>query len=169
MPAPFDPNHRHPLKSINIALYYSELTETNATLNNRIGKIKAIKALNYFLLVQTYGSVILSNNFISSPVLSFEHNSAEEVYDFIVAKMNEALNMAADLALDDSALELTGEYLWWFDLKRTGTLVALCDKYNKDIETHYFDGSGGQKILRPIPQSALDLNQNKEFGQNPGY
>jgi hypothetical protein len=72
--------------------------------------------------------------------------------------------------LDERALELAGEYHRWFDLKRTGTLVERCDMYNKDIEASYFTGTDGkQKILRPIPQEAIDLNQNKEFGQNPGY
>ncbi|MEY3451936.1 MAG: hypothetical protein RL711_1764, partial [Bacteroidota bacterium] len=33
-----------------------------------------------------------------------------------------------------------------------------------------FNGANGQlKILRPIPQSALDLNLNKNFPQNPAY
>jgi hypothetical protein len=33
-----------------------------------------------------------------------------------------------------------------------------------------FIGTGGAlKILRPIPQDVIDLNQNKNFPQNPGY
>ncbi len=75
-----------------------------------------------------------------------------------------------DVILDERALELAGEYHRWFDLKRTGTLVERCALYNKDIEASYFTGvDGALKILRPIPQSALDLNQNKNFPQNPGY
>jgi len=75
-----------------------------------------------------------------------------------------------DVILDERAMELAGEYHRWFDLKRTGTLVQRCDMYNKDIEASYFEGTGGVlKILRPIPQDALDLNQNKNFPQNPGY
>lgn len=75
-----------------------------------------------------------------------------------------------DVILDERALELAGEYHRWFDLKRTGTLVERSALYNKDIEASYFQGSNGElKILRPIPQAALDLNQNKNFGQNPGY
>ena len=75
-----------------------------------------------------------------------------------------------DLILDERARELSGEYHRWFDLKRTGTLIERCDMYNRDIEASYFTGVDGKlKILRPIPQSALDLNQNKNFPQNPGY
>jgi hypothetical protein len=45
-------------------------------------------------------------------------------------------------------------------------------KYNKDVRgnANAFVGTDGQlKILRPIPQQALQLNENKDFPQNPGY
>ncbi|RED22481.1 putative outer membrane starch-binding protein [Flavobacterium cutihirudinis] len=72
--------------------------------------------------------------------------------------------------LDERARELVGEYKRWFDLKRTGTLVARASAHNYRIKAANFVGVGGAlKILRPIPQSALDLNQNKDFPQNPGY
>ncbi len=74
--------------------------------------------------------------------------------------------------LDERGRELLGEYSRWFDLKRTGTLVARATAYNPKIKalSNPFVGVGGAlKILRPIPQSALDLNQNKNFPQNPGY
>ncbi len=74
-----------------------------------------------------------------------------------------------EVILAERALELAGEYHRWFDLKRTGTLIDHCVEYNHDIEASYFDKYGGEEILRPIPQDALDLNQNKEFSQNPGY
>lgn len=75
-----------------------------------------------------------------------------------------------DYILDERGRELLGEYKRWFDLKRTGTLVARASAYNYKIKTANFVGVGGQlKILRPIPQLALDLNQNKDFPQNPGY
>ncbi|WP_394775731.1 RagB/SusD family nutrient uptake outer membrane protein [Flavobacterium sp.] len=75
-----------------------------------------------------------------------------------------------DYILDERARELVGEYKRWFDLKRTGTLVARASAYNYKIKAANFVGVGGQlKILRPIPQTALDLNQNKDFPQNPGY
>lgn len=75
-----------------------------------------------------------------------------------------------DYILDERGRELVGEYKRWFDLKRTGTLVARASAYNYKIKAANFVGVGGQlKILRPIPQTALDLNQNKDFPQNPGY
>jgi starch-binding outer membrane protein, SusD/RagB family len=77
-----------------------------------------------------------------------------------------------DTILDERALELVGEFHRWFDLKRTGKLVERVMKYNKDVRgnANAFVGTDGQlKILRPIPQQALQLNENKNFPQNPGY
>lgn len=79
-------------------------------------------------------------------------------------------DVTIDFILDERARELFGEYYRWFDLKRTGKLVERASMHNHMIEVSNFNGSGGlQKILRPIPQSALDLNQNKDFSQNPAY
>ncbi|MEO8254456.1 MAG: RagB/SusD family nutrient uptake outer membrane protein [Flavobacterium sp.] len=72
--------------------------------------------------------------------------------------------------LDERGRELIGEYKRWFDLKRTGTLIDRASTYNYKIKAVNFDGKNGEKkILRPIPQLALDLNQNKNFPQNPAY
>lgn len=79
-------------------------------------------------------------------------------------------DMDIDYVLDERARELMGEYHRWFDLKRTGTLVRRASLYNNNIDEANFNGSGGElKILRPIPQRALDLNLNNDFPQNPAY
>ncbi len=75
-----------------------------------------------------------------------------------------------DYILDERGRELFGEYHRWFDLKRTGKLVERAAAYNSFVEEANFSGANGfQKILRPIPQDAIDLNQNKDFPQNPAY
>jgi hypothetical protein len=86
-----------------------------------------------------------------------------------------ASDINIDFILDERARELLGEYHRWFDLKRTGTLMARTILYNKDVRkwitagTDPFLGTGGQfKILRPIPTKAIDLNESATQ-QNPGY
>lgn len=75
-----------------------------------------------------------------------------------------------DYILDERARELLGEYHRWFDLKRTGKLVERASAHNWLIKEDDFQGANGElKILRPIPQRALDLNQNRDFPQNPAY
>ncbi|RJE72753.1 MULTISPECIES: RagB/SusD family nutrient uptake outer membrane protein [Reichenbachiella] len=88
------------------------------------------------------------------------------------SRANVADMTALDLddILDERGRELMGEYKRWFDLKRTGKLVERASAHNPQVETTNFTGNNStQKILRPIPQSALDLNQNPDYKQNPAY
>lgn len=72
-------------------------------------------------------------------------------------------DMTIDYLLDERARELAGEYHRWEDLKRTGRLAEYAEKYNPDIS----NGAVGQKMLRPIPLAARELNS--ALTQNPGY
>ncbi|REC41730.1 MULTISPECIES: RagB/SusD family nutrient uptake outer membrane protein [Chryseobacterium] len=76
-----------------------------------------------------------------------------------------------DYILDERGREMLGEYNRWFDLKRTGTLITRTVQYNYKITSasNFNGNNGAKKILRPIPQTVLDLNQNKNFPQNPAY
>jgi hypothetical protein len=81
-------------------------------------------------------------------------------------------SVTIDEILDERGRELVGEFHRWFDLKRTGKLVERVLKYNKDVRgtPNAFVGKDGNlKILRPIPQVALNLNSNKTVTQNPAY
>jgi len=79
-------------------------------------------------------------------------------------------DMSIEFLLDERAREMAGEYVRWFDLKRTHKLVEYVIKYNEDgvTESQMKGSDGNYKILRPIPQDAIDKNQTK-VEQNPGY
>lgn len=60
-------------------------------------------------------------------------------------------------------LELAGEVIRWFDLKRWGDYGPASAVNDPNFETF----TVGQDEVFPIPQSELDLNENLQ--QNPGY
>ena len=74
-----------------------------------------------------------------------------------------------DDILDENACENFGNEARWMDLRRTQTLVTRCTKYNHEMEgkaAQYI----GKKLLRPIPQAAIDANDQLTLAdQNPGY
>ncbi len=80
--------------------------------------------------------------------------------------------MTLDFLLEEKAREFCGEFIRWFDLKRTGKLTEYIKAHNPDI----VDAAGAEFLnagycnLRPIPQTFLDAILNPdEFGQNPGF
>lgn len=79
-------------------------------------------------------------------------------------------DMTIDFILDERARELAGEYVRWTDLKRTHKLIDYVLDYQEDpiLASNLQGADGCYKILRPIPQAAIDLNQ-AEIEQNPGY
>lgn len=82
----------------------------------------------------------------------------------------DAADITIDFILDERARELAGEYVRWTDLKRTHKLIEYVTEYNEDgVKLSALTGPDGKyKILRPIPQAAIDLNQ-AHVEQNPGY
>lgn len=74
-----------------------------------------------------------------------------------------------DDILDESACESFGNGARWMDLRRTQTLVERCNLYNP-ILAGKASQAIGQKTLRPIPQAAIDANDQLSLAdQNPGY
>lgn len=76
-------------------------------------------------------------------------------------------DLSLDFILDERSRELSGEYMRWFDLVRTGKLLERVKKYNAAaavlIQPYH--------ILRPIPQQQIDAveGNNTAFPQNEGY
>ena len=85
------------IQSVDKTVYYSTVTEQNANVSVLVGEAKFLRASAYFLLVQNYGGVPIVNEHVTSPILSFTRNSAEEVYNQIIADLDEALaNVGTD-------------------------------------------------------------------------
>lgn len=87
-------------------------------------------------------------------------------------------NATLDIILNERAIELCGEQMRWFDLKRTGKLYEYVKKYNAQASPNISaDGSGTKYLYRPIPQNEIDAVQNftgeahstTGFWQNPGW
>ncbi len=79
-----------------------------------------------------------------------------------------ASDMTIEWILEERARELCGEWLRWFDLKRTRHLVDYLKGHNPSMR---FDQPVDEhNYLWPIPTDFLDKIENGvEFGQNPGY
>jgi len=77
---------------------------------------------------------------------------------------------ALEAYLKESGKELAGQYCGrWPELRRTKMLKKMCYTYNYDFKTGNFGADPiGEKLYRPIPQGAIDLNE-AEIPQNPGY
>jgi hypothetical protein len=76
-------------------------------------------------------------------------------------------DITLNFILEERTRELYGEYMRWYDLVRTQTLVERVKLYNVLGAPNIKDFH----ILRPIPSaSQIDLVTNKdEFPQNTGY
>lgn len=79
-------------------------------------------------------------------------------------------NATIDIVLDERAIELCGEQMRWFDLKRTGKLYEYVAKYNAQASPQLNADASHHFLYRPIPQDQMDAITNPDvFKQNPGY
>ena len=86
-------------------------------------------------------------------------------------------NANIDTILEERAVELCGEQMRWFDLKRTGKLYEYVKKYNAQASGNLNADTNKHYLYRPIPQNEMDAVQNfttevnstTGFWQNPGY
>lgn len=128
----------------------------------RLGEAYLIAAEAYLKIGKTSEAAQMINKLRQRP------GTIREGYAAQMTVSDSDINI--DFILDERARELAGEYVRWTDLKRTHTLVKYTTQYNEDgIKESAMKGPDGKyKILRPIPQAAIDLNQAK-VTQNPGY
>lgn len=79
---------------------------------------------------------------------------------------------ALEAYLKESGKELAGQYSGrWPELRRTGMLKDMFYTYNYDyLSGNLGSDPIGEKLYRPIPQSAIDINEGlSSEDQNPGY
>ncbi|HTF82432.1 MAG TPA: RagB/SusD family nutrient uptake outer membrane protein, partial [Cytophagales bacterium] len=81
------------------------------------------------------------------------------------AAMEIKQDLTIDNLLEERARELAGEYLRWYDLKRTGKLVELVTLHNPDIGAHLSE----LHLIRPVPQPQLDYMKGGTLTQHVGY
>jgi hypothetical protein len=62
------------------------------------GLLRALRAYDYFILVQQFGGVPIVKQYSKEPTTAFDRNTAEEVYNFIIDELN-----AAESLVDDAA------------------------------------------------------------------
>ncbi len=105
---------------------------------------------------------IIKDEIRNQRVVAPGHTLAEAQADVTAA------NMTVEWILEERARELCGEWLRWFDLKRTGKLVDYIRQHNPAWDGN--DVVDAHNNLWPIPTTFLDkLTNGEEFGQNPGY
>ena len=85
------------------------------------------------------------------------------------AQLNAVTSIDVDTILKERACELFGQGSRWIDLRRTQKLVEYNNLYNPQIKGRAQQAIG-HKLLRPIPQAAIDANELMSAeDQNPGY
>lgn len=85
------------------------------------------------------------------------------------AQLDAVTSINIDTILKERACELFGQGSRWFDLRRTQKLVEYNNLYNPQIKGRARQVIG-EKLLRPIPQAAIDANELMSAqDQNPGY
>lgn len=93
-------------------------------------------------------------------------NTAAQNAASVVAQTITPAQITLAFILDERTRELFGEYMRWWDLVRTKTLVSRVRQYNPEAAT----GIQDYHVLRPIPQAQIDLvTEGPKFPQNPGY
>jgi hypothetical protein len=75
-------------------------------------------------------------------------------------------SLTIDMILDERAREFLGEYMRWYDLKRTEKLIERTSKYNP--WTAQVGSMEDKHYLRPIPQHEIDRSI-PSISQNEGY
>ncbi|MCF8378741.1 MAG: RagB/SusD family nutrient uptake outer membrane protein [Bacteroidales bacterium] len=75
----------------NVALDWADRTAQYEALPTRVAEVRFIRAYMYHILVETFGGVSIVTEAFDKPVLSFERDSEEDVYSFIITELEDIL------------------------------------------------------------------------------
>jgi hypothetical protein len=136
------------------------LTTTNAPEDY------AVIRLGDIILMRAEANLMLGNTSAAlADIKTIRLRAAVPGYESVMTNIQES-DLNIDFILDERARELGGEFLRWFDLKRTGKLVQRVQLYNPEAAPYIKQFHN----LRPIPQQQFDgMPDPSTLGQNPGY
>ncbi len=93
-------------------------------------------------------------------------NTAAQNAAAVTAMTIKAEDVTIDFILDERSRELYGEWMRYYDLVRTKSLVRRVQAWNREASPYVKE----IHMLRPIPQSQIDRTvEGPPFPQNPGY
>ena len=93
-------------------------------------------------------------------------NTAAQNAAAVTAMTIKAEDVTIDFILDERSRELYGEWMRYYDLVRTKSLVRRVQAWNREAAQYVKE----IHMLRPIPQSQIDRTvEGPPFPQNPGY
>lgn len=84
----------------NLALDWAQKTEVFEELPLRVAEVRFIRAYMYHLLVEMYGGVSIVTEAFDAPVVTFERDSEEDVYDFIIQELSDIVDVLPDQQTD---------------------------------------------------------------------
>jgi hypothetical protein len=93
-------------------------------------------------------------------------NSAAQNAAAVTAMTITPAQVTLDFILDERSREFYGEWMRWWDLVRTQSLVRRVTEWNPEAAPYI----KAFHVLRPIPQDQIDrVTEGPVFPQNPGY
>lgn len=84
----------------NLALEWADKTVQFEELPTRVAEVRFLRAYFYHILVEMYGAVSIVEEAFDQPVVSFERDSEEDVYAFIISELEAVKNTLPEQAAD---------------------------------------------------------------------
>ncbi|MBL3656117.1 RagB/SusD family nutrient uptake outer membrane protein [Fulvivirga sediminis] len=142
------------IQRANTAIYYADITEKTDMVDRYVAEVRFLRALSYFMLVQTYGGVPMVEDYYDGKELVFEFAgaSAEKIYSYIISEMEAVLPVLAvsnkDGRVNSRAVQ---HYLALVYLTRAYESFAASDDFEK-AATYADEAIAGQPLDIPFDQ-----------------